>query len=167
MTDKEDIKELVSKVHAQWCAAIEEVSRECDSRSLPNLAAKYRACDMFKGTEDVKALADLFTSPQGAEFCIAHRFPNLAVFRLFKAFSPERYNVYIDAGKIALRNPKKAVLVGRTSAVVDCDTLERHGVWLMHGAKAVINASGWAVVRVESSAGCQVIKNVTGNAVIL
>ena len=163
----DDIQGLVGKVHAQWRAAIEEAGRECDARSLHNLAERYRGCGLFKGTEDLESLVGLLTSPQGAEFCMRYRFPNLAVFRLFKAFSPERYNVYIDAGRMTLRNPEKAVLVGRTSAVVDCDTLAAHRIFLMHGARAVINASGWAVVRVEASAGCQVIRNVTDNAVIL
>ena len=151
-SNMDDIQGLVRKVHAQWCAATGDAGGVCDT---------------FKGTEDMESLVRLLTSPRGAGFCIRHRFPNLAVFRLFKPFSPERYGVYIDAGEITLRNPKKAVLVGRTSAVVECDTPERHGIWLMPGAKAVVNASGWAVVKLEASAGCQAIRNVTGNAAIL
>ena len=161
------MEELVKKVHAQWRAVIERAGQECDSRSLHNLAERYRSCDLFKGTEDMESLAALLTSPQGAEFCITHRFPNLAVFRLFKPFSPERYNIYIDAGEITLIEPKKAVLVGRTKAVIDCRTLARHEVMLMHGATAVVNASGWAVVAIKATTGCQVIRNVSENAVIL
>ena len=161
------MEELVKKVHAQWRAAIEQVGRECDSRSLHNLAEKYRRCDMFKGTENLEDIIRLLTSPQGAEFCLAHRFPNPATFRLFKPFNPERHGVFIDAGEITLKDPGKTVLVGRTTATVNCDTLTRHEVFLMHGAKAVINASGWAVVVVKSSSGCQVIRNISGNAIIL
>ena len=90
-----------------------------------------------------------------------------ASFRLFKPFNPEKYGVYIDAGIITLRNPEKAVLIGRTNATINCDTLERHEIFLLHGAKAFINASGWAVVSVKGSTGCQQIRNVSGNAVIL
>lgn len=161
------MEELIKKVYKQWKAAIEQVGQECDDRSLHNLAAKYRNCDLFKGTEDLKSLTDLLTSPQGAEFCLERSFPDLEIFRLFKPFNPERYGVYTDAGEITLDNPGKAVLVGRTVATVNCDTLARHELFLLHGAKATINASGWAVVSVKDSAGCKVIKNVSGNAVIL
>lgn len=126
------------------------------------------ACQRFRGTE--KTLDDivrLFCSPQGMEFCIKNHFPNIATFRLFKPFNPEKYGIYIDAGIITLKNPKKAVLIGRTSATINCDTLERHEIFLLHNAKAVINASGWTVVAVQGSTGSQHIRNTSGNAVIL
>ena len=37
----------------------------------------------------------------------------------------------------------------------------------MHGAKAVINASEWAVVFVKAEQGCTVIRSTTDNAMIL
>ena len=161
------MEDIIRQVYAQWRIAKEQARQECDSRSLENRAEKYRMWDMVKGKEDLKSLIRLFTSPQGMEFCIKHRFPNIATFRLFKPFNPEKYGVYIDAGTITLRNPEKAVLIGRTSATINCDTLERHEIFLLHGAKAFINASGWAVVSVKGSTGCQQIRNVSGNAVIL
>ena len=138
------MEDIIRQVYAQWRVAKEQARQECDSRSLPNMAEKYRMCDMFKGTEDLQAS-----------------------FRLFKPFNPEKYGVYIDAGIITLRNPEKAVLIGHTSATINCDTLERHEIFLLHGAKAFINASGWAVVSVKGATGCQQIRNVSGNAVIL
>lgn len=142
---------------------IEEVIRQVYSQ-----ARLLGSCHRFKGTE--KTLEDivaLFCSPQGMEFCINNRFPNMATFRLFKPFEPEKQGVYIDSGVLTLRNPKRVVLVGRTSATITCDTLERHEVFLLHGAKAIINASGWSVVSVSGSKSCQVIRNISGNAVIL
>lgn len=142
---------------------IEEVIRQVYSQ-----ARLLGSCHRFKGTE--KTLEDivaLFCSPQGMEFCINNRFPNMATFRLFKPFEPEKQGVYIDSGVLTLRNPKRVVLVGRTSATITCDTLERHEVFLLHGAKAIINASGWSVVSVSGSKGRQVIRNISGNAVIL
>ena len=59
------------------------------------------------------------------------------------------------------------IICGHTSATINCDTLERHEIFLLHGAKAFINASGWAVVSVKGATGCQQIRNVSGNAVIL
>ena len=137
---------------------IEEVIRQVYSQ-----ARLLGSCHRFKGTE--KTLEDivaLFCSPQGMEFCINNRFPHMAPFRLFKPFEPEKQGVYIDSGVLTLRNPKRVVLVRRTSA-----TLTWHEVFLLHGAKAIINASGWSVVSVSGSKGCQVIRNISGNAVIL
>lgn len=153
----EDLEGIVRKLHAQWRAVTGQVGQECDDR----------ACKMFKGTENVEELAELLTSPQGEEFCLTHRFPNLATFRLFKPFSPERWGVYIDAGEITLIEPENVVLVGKTRAVLDCRTLTRHKVMLMHGATAVVNAAGWAVVAIKATTGCQVIRNVKDYAVIL
>lgn len=163
----ENIEELIRQVHAQWRLAKEQAARECDSRSLVNVAGLYRTCDLFKGTEDIGSLVALLTSPQGSEFCLRYRFPNLATFRLFKSYKPEQFGVYIDTGQIELHNPRRAVLVGRTSATISCDTLERHEITLFQGASATINASGWAVVSVQGVQGARVIKNVSGNAIIL
>lgn len=161
------IEQIIRQVYSQWRIAKEQVRQQCNNRSLPNMAEKYRKCDMFKGTEDLQDLIRLFTSPQGMEFCMKNHFPNIATFRLFKPFDPDKHGIYIDAGEITLKNPKRVVLIGRTSATITCDTLERHEVFLLHGAKAIINASGWAVVSVSTSTGCQFIRNISGNAVIL
>lgn len=126
------------------------------------------SCDRFKGTEDVQSLVRLFMSPQGVEFCMKHHFPNIATFRMFKACNLQRYGIYIDAGAITLTNPGRVILIGRTTATVNCSTLERHEVIMMHGAKAVVNASKWAVVFVTSEGGCRdVIKSTSDNALIL
>ncbi len=159
---------IISQIYAQWRLAKEQARQECESRALHNLAERYRQCDMFKGTErTVEELAEVFMSPQGLEFCMRYHFPNLATFRLFKGRGVEKYGIYIDAGTITLKNPERAILIGHTSATIYCDTLERHAVTLLHGAKASVNASKWAVVRVQAEQGCSVIKNTSGNAVII
>lgn len=110
----------------------------------------------------------LFVSTQGMEFCVKNRFPNLATFRLFKPYGVDKkYGIYIDAGVITLKNPERAVLIGRTSATITCDECKRHDIVLLHGAKAVINATKWAVASVTASVGCSFIKNVSENAIIL
>ena len=159
---------VVRQIYAQWIAAKEQARMECESRGLHNVAERYRRCDLFKGTErTVGELADVLTSPQGLEFCMRYHFPNMATFRLFKGREAEKYGVYIDAGAITLKNPEKAVLIGHTSATIYCDTLEKHVITLLHGAKAVVNASGWTVVRVQAEQGCSCIKSISGNAVII
>lgn len=124
-------------------------------------------CPIFKGTEDLQGIIRLFASPQGLEFCIKHHFPNIATLRLFKKLKVEKYGIYIDAGVITLSDPKRAILIGRTSATVNCSTLDSHDIILLHGARASINASGWAVVFVKAEKGCACLKNTSENAIIL
>lgn len=144
-----DIQEVIQKVYGQ--------------------AKALNACPRFTGQErTLEDIVRLLTSPQGIEFCIANRFPNMNTFRLFKPFNPERLGVYIDAGEITLQNPAKAVLVGHTVAMVRCDKLSPcHEIYLLHGAKATVNCTGWAVAKVQAAAGCSLIKNVNEHAVIL
>lgn len=124
-------------------------------------------CEKFKGTEDLQGIIRLFTSPQGIEFCMKNHFPNISTLRLFKAYNVEKYGIYIDAGNTTLVNPRRAIVIGRTTLNLTCDTLERHELVLLRGARAVINASKWAVVFVRSEHGCSCIKNTTDNALIL
>lgn len=159
---------IIRQIYAQWRLAKEQAERECENRGLTNVAEAYRTCNIFKGTErTVEEIAEVFLSTQGLEFCMKYHFPNMATFRLFKDKGAEKFGVYIDAGTITLKNTEKAILIGRTSATLYYDTLERHTVTLLHGAKAVVNASKWAVVRVQAEQGCNVIKSTSGNAVIL
>lgn len=159
---------IIRQIYAQWVIAKEQARQECESRSLHNEAEKYRKCNMFKGTEHtIEELAAVFTSRQGLEFCIRYHFPNIATFRLFKGQGVEKYGIYIDAGVITLKNPARAILIGRTSATVNCDECKQHEIVLLHGARAVVNASKWAVASVTASVGCSVLKNTSENAIIL
>lgn len=124
-------------------------------------------CPLFKGTEDLQGIIRLFTTTQGLEFCMKHHFPNIATLRLFKPYNVERYGIYIDAGAITLNNPTRAILIGRTSATINCSTLECHEIVLLHGARANVNATKWAVVFVKAEQGCAFLKNTSENALIL
>lgn len=162
-----EAKEIIEQIHRQWLVAKEQRRQRCEVTGMSDVAEKLAACDIFKGTEDVAELARLFSSPQGLEFCLAANFPNLATLRLFKRFNPEKYGFYIDAGTITLKNPKTAVLIGRTVATVACDSCASHTVVTMHGAAATVIASGWAVVRVESGVSTSIIRRVSEHAIIL
>lgn len=124
-------------------------------------------CGKFTGAEDLNALIDLFTSPQGVEFCLEHHFPALNTLALFKPFNVHENGVFINFGGLTISDRHRVVLVGRTSATINCTDNVRYEILLMHGAKGVINANNWAVVSVKADTGCQVIKNVSGNAVII
>ena len=158
---------LLNEIYAQWKSAKQRAQQECENRALFNMAEKYRACTMFKGTEDLEQIIRLFTSPQGVEFCQKYHFPDITTLRRFKQYDVERYGIYIDAGHIRLKNERTVVLIGKTSACLSYDSNGRHEVILMHGAQASIQASAWAVVFVSGEHGCQVIKKATDRAMIL
>lgn len=127
------------------------------------------ACELFTGREStVEEMAALLRSPQGSEFCIKHSFPNLATLRGFKtAGGAEAAGVYIDAGDITLTDPESVVLAGRTRATITCTKLRSHVITLLYGSSAVINAGGWAVVKVHAAKGTKTITNTSGHAVLL
>ncbi len=147
MTRQDTIRDTISKIHAQ--------------------AALIGGCGAFTGRESLPELAELFLSDGGLDFCLGNRFPNTSTFRLFRGCGLEKHGIYIDSGDITLQNPGRAVLIGRTAAVVKCDTLERQEVVALNGAKAVISASGWSVVAVRAQSGCTVVRNASENAIIL
>lgn len=137
-------------------------------QSLYEQARLSGACDKFTGAErTIDDIVRLFLSPQGIEFCMKHHFPNMAAVRQFKGQGLERYGIYIDAGMISLREPERVVLIGRTTATIRVSELKRHEIIVMHGAKAAVTATKWAVVRLQVEQGCQVIRNTADNAIIL
>lgn len=163
-----DITNTIQRLHEQWKAAKERAAEGCEERSLPNVAERYRQCRMFSGEEDARRAIELFKSVQGVEFCLNYHFPNLASMRQFKPFvRATEDGIYLDSGTITLREPSRVILIGRTSATINCSTCERHEIILMRGAKATINASRWAVVFIKAEAGCQVIRNTNENAIIM
>lgn len=162
-----EAKEIIERIHRQWLIAKEQRRQRCEATHMSNVAEKLAACDLFKGTEDLAGLARLFVSPQGVEFCLAANFPNLATFRLLKRFNTEKYGFYIDAGHISLKNPKTAVLIGKTTATIECDTCASHTVVTMHGASATVLASGWSVVRTETGVSTNIIRRTSDHAIIL
>ena len=143
------MRELVKKTQEDWLKAKAEVEARCINAGKQDIARKFALCNMFKGTEDLRELADLIFTPQGIEFVINNRFPDLNTFRRFKPYKPERYGIYIDCGQISLNEQRRVLLVGKTSATLNYKATEGSNVYLMHGAKASVVAGGYAVVKVK------------------
>lgn len=158
--------EQIKSIQQKWVQA--KLAAQEQSVALGNLslAQKLADCKMFKGTEDLGELAELMFTPQGIEFMIQYNFPDLATFRKFKKYHPERFNVYIDCGKIVLNEPNRAFLVGNTFASVQCSE-KITCIVLMHGARAYINASGYSLVKIDCDAESEVIYNKRDHARIL
>lgn len=113
-------------------------------------AKRKGACELFphfNGGESVEHLAKLMFTPEGAEFCIDNRFPDIATLRTFKPYNPRQYGVYIDDGEVEINN-RDCYIIGDTNATVQLSEVKGFDVYLMHGAKAEIIAKEYAVVRV-------------------
>lgn len=50
---------LIRDIYAQWKDAKQQAQKECENRSLFNMAEKYRVCSMFKGTETLEQVLKL------------------------------------------------------------------------------------------------------------
>lgn len=159
---------LIRSIYAQWKLAKGQAQQECENRSMHNMAEKYRECCMFKGNETFEEIVALYKSTRGLEFCRRYHFPNITTLRLFKNNHPERFGVYIDAGDIVIDNPaQKILLIGDTTGKITCTETRRYEIAVLHGASAIVSASGWSVVAIEAETGCEIIKSSHGNAIIL
>lgn len=138
-------------------------------KSIYKQAKLMNACDKFTGNETtLEEIAELFKSPQGIEFCLTHYFPSTSTLRMFKQYDTAKYGIYIDAGNITLNNPRKVILIGHTTATINCNGCNtRHEIIAMRGAKVVVNARDWAVVFCQGDSGCSWIKNTNSNAIIM
>lgn len=136
-------------------------------QDVKSSAAAAGACGKLSGIRDWKGLCRLFFSPQGVEFCECRNFPSLELFRSIKS-RVERYGFRVDAGKMVSENDECIALVGNTDAKLTfSDPTRVHKVVLMHGAKAEITATGYAVVRLIEIGNCEVKINRKEHAVIL
>ena len=158
---------LIKKIQGEWKAAKDAAQAQCANSGQQEMAAKLEACDMFKGDETLEELIGLMFSPRGVEFMTAYNFPDIATFRRFKKYHPERYGVYIDSGKISLSEARKIFLIGDTVAELKYRQTAGNRLFLMCGAKASVIASGYSVVKVEKDKESEVSYIVQDNAKIL
>ena len=112
----------------------------------------------------MEEMISLMFSSQGAEFLTTYGFPDIETFRKFKKYNPERFGVYIDCGKISLPGVQRAFLVGNTQADMKCDQTALYRIIAMHGASVEIEASGYAVVKIEKDVNSEVKGSFSGMA---
>lgn len=161
------MKDLIKKTQEAWKAAKSAAQRRCAEQGDSDMAGKLAACQMFTGEESLEEMVSLMFSPRGAEFLTTYGFPSIEVFRQYKPFNPERLGVYIDCGEITLTEPRRAFLVGNTTAVLNYRETASNRVVLMHGARATVVGDGFSVVHIEADKSSQVSIIKQGNSVIL
>ena len=115
----------------------------------------------------MEEMINLMFSPQGAEFLTANNFPDIATFRRFKKYHPEQLGVYIDASEISLSDARKIFLVGNTTARLKYAQTQGNRLILMCGATALIEASGYCVLKIEKDDKSNVEVNVSGHAKVM
>lgn len=130
-------------------------------------ALELGACNQSGKATDWKSLCWLFFTPQGREFCENNNFPSIEIFRNMKP-NVEKYGVYVDAGDIQLKNNVNIGIIGDTDAMLEYDdNTVVHKIILMHGAKATIKASNYAVINLTNVNNCQVTIINDGTARVL
>ncbi len=130
-------------------------------------ASLLGACAKSNGVSDWRSLTWLFFTPQGREFCENNNFPSLEMFQGMRDNISE-YNILVDAGNIIRRNDVNVGLIGNTSAeLMYNDNTVVHKVVLMHGAKARIKASDYAVILLVNIGNCEVEIEKDNTVVIL
>nr|DAG98138.1 MAG TPA: hypothetical protein [Herelleviridae sp.] len=130
-------------------------------------ASLLGACAKSNGVSDWRSLTWLFFTPQGREFCEDNNFPSLEMFQGIRDNISE-FNILVDAGNISRENDVNVGLIGNTSGqLVYNDNTVVHKVVLMHGAKARIKASDYAVILLVNIGNCEVEIEKDNTVVIL
>lgn len=115
------------------------------------------ACIGSGKVSDWRSLAWLFFSPQGREFCEEKNFPSLSMFQRMKPYNVEQFGIFVDLGRVSRSNDKDIALIGDTCGELKFDENKVvHKVILMHGAKAHITASNYAVLLIVNVGGSEV-----------
>lgn len=116
-------------------------------------ALSLGACDMIDGADTLAELVALMHTPQGREFCKAKRFPTLGILRSRRE-DFAALGVYVDAGEVEMTDRDNVIIAGDTHARLSYDDTARpYYAMVMHGARADVIASGYAVCEVTRVKG--------------
>lgn len=128
-----------------------------EAKDIIQEAIRIGACANSGGVTDWKSLCWLFFTPQGREFCEDNNFPCIEMFREIK-YEVMTHGVFVDAGDLTSTNRVNLACIGRTSAtLIYNDNTKVHKIILMHGAKAHIKASNYAVLLIVNIGNCEVV----------
>lgn len=150
-----------------WKAAKDKAQSQAEQMHDKELARRLGACQMFTGEEDLEAMIALMFTPQGTEFLTTYGFPTIDIFRRFKPYGIERFGVYVDCGEVELVNADKVFIVGNTQARLRYTETQGNRVAVMCGASAEVDASGYAVVKIDMDEASHVDIVKSGHARIL
>lgn len=126
------------------------------------------ACELLRPNMTPTELCHLLRSPQGEEF-VLKGLPTLSLWRLVGEEYKEllaQHHIYLDAGYLELDGETtRRIAIGATHLRITADQPKLYNVTLIHGAKADVQATNWAVVSVERDAQSTAYIACTGNAI--
>lgn len=118
------------------------------------------ACRKAGNIQNLDQLVELFLSAQGLEFCINHNYPSPDQWQAIKEAWGEtelaKRNIYINISKkVNCSNPGNLILVGeKTEAYVSASGTDNiQTIIALHGAKAHVKGSDYAVLNLIETTG--------------
>ena len=126
------------------------------------------ACDLLRPNMTPTELCHLLRTPQGEEF-ILKGLPTLSLWRLigegYKVLLAQ-HHIYLDAGYLELDGETtRLIAIGATHLRITADQPKLYNATLIHGARADVLATNWAVVSVERDNNSQSCIVCTDNAI--
>lgn len=126
------------------------------------------ACELLRLGMSPTELCQLLRTPQGTEF-ILKGLPTLSLWRLIGEEYKEllaQHHIYLDAGYLELDGQTTHLIaIGATHLRLPANQPKLYNVTLIHGAKADVLATNWAVVSVERDAQSTAYIACTDNAI--
>ena len=126
------------------------------------------ACELLRPNMTPTELCHLLRTPQGEEF-ILKGLPTLSLWRLIGEEYKEllaQHHIYLDAGYIELDGQTtRFIAIGATHLRLLAKQPKLYNVTLIHGARADVLATNWAVVSVERDNNSQSCIVCTDNAI--
>lgn len=126
------------------------------------------ACELLRPNMTPTELCHLLRTPQGEEF-ILKGLPTLSLWRLigegYKVLLAQ-HHIYLDAGYLELDGETtRLIAIGATHLRITADQPKLYNATLIHGARADVLATNWAVVSVERDNNSQSCIVCTDNAI--
>lgn len=126
------------------------------------------ACELLRPNMTPTELCQLLRTPQGEEF-ILKGLPTLSLWRLIGEEYKDllaQHHIYLDGGYIELDGQTtRLIAIGATHLRITANQPKLYNVTLIHGAKADVLATNWAVVSVERDSNSQAYIACTDNAI--
>lgn len=123
-----------------------------EAKDISITAESLGACRLTDAITDWRSAVRVMFSPQGREFCKAHKYPSAEQFRQMPNL--QSLGIYVDAGEIDVCCDRDVCIVGNTQARIFAnENTSLHRLLVFHGASAKIIASNYSVTNVTNIGG--------------
>ena len=137
------------------------------AQEIKTQALSIGACSLIQSADSVADLAALLKTPQGREFYKKYKYPTIDVLRELKDELVD-YDIYVDAGFIAISDQSDAIIAGDTYAVISVRATDKpYFVSVIAGAKAIVNGYGYSVCLVDVLGGNAEIRQYDNSKITL